>query len=383
MNPSLSIWQRRRLRSNIISRKVLVDLKGPATMSAPKVSVLLPVYNVESYLQECLDSVCRQTLKDIEIICINDGSTDGSLTILNKYANEDDRIIILDGPNGGYGRAMNRGLERASGEYIGIVEPDDYIALTMYEDLYRLASCNNLDLVKADFYRFKRSDNGNMRFIYNHLDQSGEWYGKVFSPSESLETMLFIMNTWSGIYRRSFLNQYEIRHNETPGASFQDNGFWFQTFAYADRAMIVDKPYYRNRRDNPNSSVRDPGKVYAMNVEYDFIEGKMKDSPRLWEKFKPIVWRKRFGNYFATLSRIDLSCVSEYMNSFYMDLMRAKHEDGLVEAFYTESMWNKINQIADDPAAFCRHYIKERKKKESPSIWRRGVRKVARAMREI
>ena len=101
----------------------------------PKVSVIVPVYNVEPYLRECMDSIVRQTLKEIEIICINDGSTDGSLEILKEYADRDDRIILVDKENGGYGLAMNIGLDRASGEYIGIVEPDDYVALTIYEDL--------------------------------------------------------------------------------------------------------------------------------------------------------------------------------------------------------------------------------------------------------
>ena len=131
-----------------------------------KVSIIIPTYNVEMYLVECMDSVVRQTLKDIEIICINDGSTDGSLEILKSYAEKDDRIIIVDKENGGYGIAMNIGLEKATGEYIGIVEPDDFVPINMYEDLYEIAKENNLDFVKADFYRFKRNDNnGNMELL--------------------------------------------------------------------------------------------------------------------------------------------------------------------------------------------------------------------------
>ena len=118
-------------------------------MAQAKVSIIIPTYNVEEYLEECLDSVCRQTLKDIEILCVNDGSTDGSLEIIKRYAAKDERIVVLDGPNGGYGKAMNRGLDAATGEYIGIVEPDDFIALTMYEDLAKLADENALDFVKA------------------------------------------------------------------------------------------------------------------------------------------------------------------------------------------------------------------------------------------
>ena len=199
-----------------------------------KVSIIIPTYNVELFLDECLESIQRQTLQDIEIICVNDGSTDHSLEIIKKYAENDPRFVIVDKENGGYGKAMNVGLDKATGEYIGIVEPDDYVPLAMYEDLYKIAKENDLDMVKADFYRFTRNpENGNMNLVYNHLDLTGKWYGKLFDPSEEPETLRFIMNTWSGIYKREFLERHHIRHNETPGASFQDNGFYFETFIYA------------------------------------------------------------------------------------------------------------------------------------------------------
>ena len=238
----------------------------------PKVSIIIPTYNVEDYLRECMDSVTRQTLKDIEIICINDGSTDGSLEILKEYADKDPRIVLVDKENEGYGVGMNIGLDKASGEYIGIVEPDDFVPLNMYEDLYNTAKENDLDFVKADFYRFTRNcENGNMELIYNHLDSTGENYNQVINPFEKPYITKFIMNTWSGIYRREYIEKYHIRHNTTPGASFQDNGFFWQTFMYARRCMFLDRPYYMNRRDNPNSSVNSREKVYCMNIEYDFI----------------------------------------------------------------------------------------------------------------
>ena len=99
-----------------------------------KVSIIIPTYNVEMFLDECLESIQRQTLQDIEIICVNDGSTDHSLEIIKKYAENDPRFVIVDKENGGYGKAMNVGLDKATGEYIGIVEPDDYVPLAMYED---------------------------------------------------------------------------------------------------------------------------------------------------------------------------------------------------------------------------------------------------------
>ena len=190
----------------------------------PKVSIIIPTYNVEDYLRECMESVVRQTLHDIEIICINDGSTDGSLKILQEYAQKDSRIVLVDKMNEGYGVGMNIGLDKATGEYVGIVEPDDFVPLSMYEDLYKVAKENDLDFVKADFYRFTRnSATGDMHLIYNHLDSEGTDYNQVIDPFEKPYITKFIMNTWSGIYRREFLEKHHIRHNTTPGASFQED----------------------------------------------------------------------------------------------------------------------------------------------------------------
>ena len=166
-----------------------------------KVSIIVPTYNVEPYLVECMESITNQTLSDIEIICINDGSTDGSLAILKSYAEKDSRIILVDKENGGYGIGMNIGLEKATGEYIGIVEPDDFVPVNMFGDLYKIASENDLDFVKADFYRFERASNGDMFLTYNHLDRKDMYYNQIFNPSETPEAVRFIMNTWSGIYK--------------------------------------------------------------------------------------------------------------------------------------------------------------------------------------
>ena len=311
----------------------------------PKVSVIVPVYNVEPYLRECMDSIVRQTLKDIEIICVNDGSTDGSPEILKEYAGRDSRIVLVNKENGGYGMAMNIGLDRATGEYVGIVEPDDYVALTMYEDLYNAAREYDLDLVKADFYRFC-TDEGGISLRYTRLWRKPEDYGTVFKPLERLDSFLYVMNTWSGIYRLAFLREKGIRHNETPGASFQDNGFWFQTFMYAERAMILAKPYYRVRRDNPNSSIRNPAKVYAMNVEYDHIRSLIERDPEMWEKLKGTYWLKRYHNYLGTLRRIDPSFTKEYRSRVAEELKKGFAAGEFTSADFGES-WPKVEALME------------------------------------
>jgi glycosyltransferase involved in cell wall biosynthesis len=304
---------------------------------------------VEEYLEECLDSVVRQTLREIEILCVNDGSTDRSPEILRAYQRKDDRIVVLEQENGGYGKAMNRGLDCATGEYVGIVEPDDYAAFDMYEKLYRTAEEYELDFVKADFYRFTRDASGNMKFYYNHLSPNAADYRVVFNPSETPEALRYIMNTWSGIYRRSFLEEYRIRHNETPGASFQDNGFWFQTFLYAKRAMILDQPFYRNRRDNPNSSVHSREKVYCINVEYDFIRDILMRDPAQWARFRYMYWFKKYHNYMGTLWRIGAEYRQEYVLRFGAELKRAMARGELKKEVFSETAWNNIRSLAEDP----------------------------------
>jgi glycosyltransferase involved in cell wall biosynthesis len=111
-----------------------------------KISVVVPVYNVEKYLKECIDSIINQTLEDIEIICVNDGSTDSSLEILNDYAKKDSRIIVINKSNSGYGHTMNMGLNAATGEYVGIIESDDFADKNMFEDLYKLAKEYDADI---------------------------------------------------------------------------------------------------------------------------------------------------------------------------------------------------------------------------------------------
>ncbi len=315
----------------------------------PKVSLIVPTYNVEQYLVECMESITNQTLEDIEVICINDGSTDGSLSILQSYADKDKRIIIVDKENGGYGIGMNIGLEIATGEYIGIVEPDDFVPVNMFGNLYDIAKGNNLDFVKADFYRFERATNGDMFLTYNHLSKKEEDYNVVFNPSETPEAIRWIMNTWSGIYKREFLNKWNIRHNETPGASFQDNGFWFQTFVFATRAMIIDKPYYMNRRDNPNSSVKNMQKVFCVNVEYDHIKDVLIEHPETWNRFKSYYTLKRFHNCLTTLCRIDNSCKLDYVNRFSKEMKRAYQLDEIDEELFTAAERDNIKLLINQP----------------------------------
>ena len=121
---------------------------------SPVLSLLIPIYNVQRYLRECLDSALAQTLKDIEIICINDGSTDSSPDIIREYMERDERVKMIDKANSGYGDSMNRGLEMARGEYVGILESDDFMFEDSLQKLVAKADTEHADVVKGDFYLY-------------------------------------------------------------------------------------------------------------------------------------------------------------------------------------------------------------------------------------
>ena len=257
----------------------------------PKVSVLIPVYNTERYLRECLDSVVSQTLKEIEIICINDGSTDSSLSILREYAEKDSRIRILDKPNTGYGDSMNRGLDAASGEYIGIVESDDFIEPDMYETLYTTARDFHTDWVAADFHNFA-SDGILFPEESNRFVQDPALYCQKFSGKQVwqiLSSKEGDLAYWSGIYRLEFIRENKIRYNPTPGASFQDCGFLYKTIYCQPEAILLHGSFYHYRRDNPNSSMHSKEKTLCIHDEFFSIYEFTRNNPERQTAFSPFI----------------------------------------------------------------------------------------------
>ena len=313
------------------------------------VSVIVPVYNVEGYLAKCLDSIVSQTLKNIEIICVNDGSADGSPQILDEYAKKDSRIRIITQPNGGYGKALNNGAAAARGEYIGIVEPDDFILPEMYETLYNAAKEHDCEIVKSDFYRFI-GDGSDRTYWMTAREENN--YNRIIDPAEEKECFRFVMNTWSGIYRRDFLLSKGINHNETPGASFQDNGFWFKGFCFAKRMMILDKAFYMNRRDNPGSSVANREKVYCGNTEYGLIYDWLSDKPDIKSKFIDVFMMKKLHTYMFNLRRIAPHFRHEYIRRFSEEFAESYEKGELSKAIFTNKEWTDLMQLIRDPEEY-------------------------------
>jgi len=219
----------------------------------PKVSVIIPVYGVEAYLREALDSVLKQTLKDLEIILIDDGGKDNCPQIIDEYAQKDNRIIAIHKKNGGYGAACNLGLEIATGEYIAIFEPDDYIGPKMYEDLYNIAQIYNSDIVKSGFYEnIQSAELQKIKKVKWDDDKIPQ--NRSFTAKECSFFLYYHPSIWTCIYKKEFLDKHNIRFVEAPGAGWTDNPFQVQTMCLAERINYTTEAYYYWRRLNYNVS---------------------------------------------------------------------------------------------------------------------------------
>ena len=173
----------------------------------PKISIIIPVYNVGKYLRQCLTSVVNQTLKDIEIICVNDGSTDNSLSILQEYAKKDDRIVLIDSKHIGTGKCRNYAIEKSKGEYIGFVDPDDYIESEYFEKLYSQTINSKADIVfQTSRIEFYENDNKQIIFETPFSDNVFEFRHNIIDKNAHL---------WSKIFKNDFVKKNNLLNAET------------------------------------------------------------------------------------------------------------------------------------------------------------------------
>jgi len=201
-----------------------------------KVSVIVPVYNVEKYLKRCLDQLVNQTLKEIEIICVNDGSKDNSIKILEEYSQKDNRISVISQENAGLSVARNTGMDYVKGEYIGFVDSDDWVDLDFYEKLYDAAKRNDCDIAVADF---KRKHPNKDKIRLNITEE------KVFTTPEDKYMACKTYRegcVWNKIYRTEFLKRINLKF--VPGMYYEDRDFTARSLFYSDKLVTVPNTYY-------------------------------------------------------------------------------------------------------------------------------------------
>lgn len=312
-------------------------------MSKPKVSVIIPCYNVEKYLKECLDSVVNQTLKDIEIICINDGSTDDTLYILKEYAKNDERIKLINKTNSGYGDSMNKGLDMATGDYVGIVESDDFVDLNMFEILYNKAIENNLDLIRCQYFHYNTSKNSNELFDNSWVPQN-----EIFCPLEKQIPFYQAPAIWSNLFSNNMIKDNGIRFLKTPGASYQDTSFAFKLYACAKKFMMINDGLLHYRIDNDNSSVNSESKAYYVMAEYAEIE-KFAKEKEFYDKVKTLIPKIKYGCYRWNHERLAQKLKWNFLWKWHKEYFKDFIQGNIDKKMFTKKEFKRIKTIAFCP----------------------------------
>lgn len=231
-----------------------------STSTKAVVSVVVPMYNVAATLDQCLESIESQTLRELQIICMNDGSTDETAAIARAHAARDARIVVVDKANEGYGATMNRGIAAAEGEWVAIVEPDDYLDPAAFEQMVACAeavageSGREVDVVRCAYWRLFGEDGAETRAACPYLHRVKP-ASQPFAIGDGVELLLHHPAIWAGVYRRSFLERRGIRFEEVPGSGWTDNPFLVWTLCGAGEGVAyVDEPLYFYREHDLNDA---------------------------------------------------------------------------------------------------------------------------------
>ena len=264
------------------------------------VSVIVPVYNTERYLQRCLDSLVHQTLEELEIILVDDGSTDNSLQIMKEYeAKYQDRVKVYTKENGGQGSARNIGILRSQGDYIGFVDSDDYVDLTMFASMYQVAKLGQNDLVECNYYYLceegKRTKEYKTRGdIRQFKDQKDMFINPQVSPCNKL-------------YRREVLMQADVNFPE--GIIYEDTGFYIKTIPF------IKKEYYRKERFY----------YYFLRGSSTMNANKSKRVGDIFPVLKDVLeFYKKYGYYEAYQRELEYFCVKILLCSSLSRIGRIK-----------------------------------------------------------
>ena len=320
----------------------------------PKVSIIIPVYNVEKYLKQCLDSVVNQTMQDIEIICVNDCSTDNSLCILKEYAKKDSRIVIIDKDiNEGLGCTRNVGQKHATGKYIMFLDSDDYIALDACEKLYNKIETDNVDVVFFNADRFYDGKNKFSPKINMELTLKDAYTSETFYAKDKYQYLLNqSREVWFKIYNKKFLDDNHITSSEH--RLCEDTLFRLDLLLANPKCSILNDTllYYRLRKGSLARSNHDKSKsdiIFDINkkcidkiLKFSFSEDEkllfIKNQVRwlnIWtdtkvsdKKLKKRNLKKRRNEYKYFLFNFSLRKIMNLMydTSFWRDISKIGNE---------------------------------------------------------
>lgn len=303
-----------------------------------KLSIVIPVYNVEYYIAQCLESILNQSFKDLEIICVNDGSTDNSLSVLQDYKAKDDRIIIIDQKNEGSGVARNAGLSIAKGEYVYFVDGDDWLEDNALEKAVLKSDELNTDILIFGGLSYYEGKGKNGGYSANKLPK--KYLDKVFSAKEIKKDIFkFPSTAWTKLYRRDFLIKNNIKFQDIKAG--QDQLPFFHSMIKAERiALLPENLYcYRKNRKGAVTSVKKKKNFSPIYVFYG-IEDMLK-SENLLDDYKSIFVNKYFSKATSWLGKFQ----DDLKHDYYLEYLKLLEH---VKSEYPTGWWMKFNPKEKD-----------------------------------
>lgn len=285
-------------------------IKEKNSMEKGKITVIFPIFNNENYIEKCIRSVMEQTYHNLEMILIDDGSTDSAPYICDKLAEEDSRIRVIHKKNEGVAAGENLGLEIATGEYVGFVEADDYVVPDMYERLYEAAQKTDADIIKCGFYY----NDGLLKEVTSFYDIAKD--GEVFKAADKPLIFLHHASMWAGIYKMKFIKENGIKNIVTPSASYTDFSWMAKTYAAADSITIVHRPLYVYTYNNPLSSNKQDG-VKCFYKPFHCLEAnKILRAAGIFDKVKEEIGYHEFRTCLTHAKNIRADLRTEYFSRF-------------------------------------------------------------------
>ncbi|WP_035177917.1 glycosyltransferase family 2 protein [Alkalihalobacterium bogoriense] len=281
----------------------------------PKISIIIPLYNVKQYVGRCLDSLINQTMSEIEFIVVNDGSTDGSEKIVMDYAKNDERIVLINKENAGVSSARNEGLNYVKGDFIGFVDPDDWVNYHMYETMYEIATKEKMDVVMCTYIREFGTHSKEKTFLteekqyYYNEDVQSQIMRRIIGPLNAeireLELLDAYGTVWSKLYRTSLIKENTITFTDLSiiGTN-EDSLFNMEVLYYTNAFVLLNKPLYHYWRQNEQS------------VTSKYKPDLMKKWGHLYEHIEMFIQEKQLGDDYvkALNNRISLNTLGLGLN---------------------------------------------------------------------
>ncbi len=288
--------------------------------SNPKISVIVPVYNNAKYLRKCLDTLVLQTYDNLEIICINDGSTDESLSILNEYSAKDGRIIVLSQENAGAAAARNRGLALASGDYVSCIDGDDWVFLTLYQTFVNAIekAGQELDIWMFNVAAYEEGKNDVVcRTFFNKIDWNNHKSDDtIHTFDDCVRPFTRNLSAANKIYRKAFLDEFDITF--AAGLKYEDQVFSIKTFLRARTIMFTEDVFYKYRNFSAGTATTVVGeKVFDIFKVVDLIEQEI-NSLNVYEAYKYAFFQYKY-TIFASHYKY---CPAHLRDRYYNEMKR-------------------------------------------------------------